>query len=275
MTVLGNQSSDCLLRTMAHELRLPLSHIKGFVSTLRRRDIEWDNETRRDFLAQIENETDRLAELIDELLDDSSVGRERTCHVHRQAIAPVALVNGGLDRVRGLLKGRYVEVNVPADLPLVEVDVPAIERVIANLVNNALKYAPGPTHIRIAARAGPDCLELRVEDDGPGISLADRQHIFEQSYRGRQAESSGQPGNGLGLAICLSIISAHGGRIWADAPPQGGARFTVVLPLSAEHAAQGRESNRGTQNGACSYPARPNRRATHRTYYRPPFGPQD
>jgi len=126
MTVLANQSPDCLLSTAAHELRLPLSHIKGFVSTLRRRDIEWDDETRRDFLAQIENETDRLAELIDDLLDDSSVGRERTCHVHRQAIAPVALVNGGLDRVRGLLKGRYVDVSVPADLPLVEVDVPAM-----------------------------------------------------------------------------------------------------------------------------------------------------
>jgi two-component system, OmpR family, sensor histidine kinase KdpD len=275
VTVLANQPPDCLLRATAHELRLPLSHIKGFVSTLRRRDIEWDDETRRDFLAQIENETDRLAELVDGLLDDSSVGRERARHLRRQATAPVALVHGGLDRVRGLLKGRYVEVNVPADLPLVEVDVPAIERVIANLVNNALKYAPGDSHIRLTARANRDCLELRVEDDGPGISSVDSQHIFEQFYRGPQAESSGQPGSGLGLAICLSIVSAHGGRIWADAPPEGGARFTVVLPLSADHAAPGRDSNRGTQSGACSYAARPTRRATHHPYHRPPFGPQD
>jgi two-component system sensor histidine kinase KdpD len=275
VTALAGPFPDCLLRATAHELRLPLSHIKGFVSTLRRRDIEWDDETRREFLAQIENETDRLAELIDNLLDDSGGGRRRARRARRQATAPIALVNGGLDRVRGLLTGRYVEVSVPADLPPVEVDAAAIERVIANLVHNALKYAPAHSHIRLAARTTRDSLELRVEDDGPGISSADRQRIFEQFYRGPQAASSGQPGNGLGLAICLSIVSAHGGRIWADAPPDGGARFTVALPLSADRAAPGRDPNHGAQNGACSYPARPNRRAGHRAYHRPPFGPQD
>ena len=276
VTVLADQYPDCLLTTTAHELRLPLSHIKGFVSTLRRRDIDWDDETRSDFLAQIENETDRLAELIDNLLEGSRVGRERARHVQRQPTAPVALVNGGLDRVRGLLKGRHVEVDVQADLPLVEVDAPAIERVIANLVHNALKYAPARSHIRLAARTNRDYLELLVEDDGPGISSVDRQHIFEQFYRGQQAESSGQSGSGLGLAISLSIVSAHGGRIWADACPEGGgARFTVALPLNANRAAPGGDSNRGAQNGACSYQARPNRRGSHGTYHRPPFGPQD
>jgi hypothetical protein len=123
----------------------------------------------------------------------------RARHVQRQSTTPIALINGGLDRVRRLLTGRYSEVSVPADLPPVEVDAAAIERVIANLVHNALKYAPAHSHIRLAA---------------------------------------------------------------------------VALPLSGDRTAPGRDANRSAQNGACAYPARPNRRAGHRTYHRPRFGPQ-
>jgi two-component system sensor histidine kinase KdpD len=218
----------------AHEFRLPLSHIKGFVSTLRRRDLRLDEATRRDFLAEIEREADRLSEMIDDLLERSHSARERSRHFQRSARAPAALVAGGLDRVRGLLAGRFIEVDVPSDLPLVEVDGSAIERVIANLLQNALKYAQPTSHIRVRGRACGDALELRVEDDGPGIPARQRKRIFAPSYRGRRAQSSGQPGIGLGLAICLSIVSAHGGRIWADARPGGGARFTIVLPLRTE-----------------------------------------
>jgi two-component system sensor histidine kinase KdpD len=235
VVALADQSSYCLSVT-AHELRLPVSHIKGFVSTLRRRDVEWDEETRHEFLAQIERETDRLAQLIDDLLDASprNAGGARRRRIHRRrATAPAALIEGGLDRVRGLLDGRLVELNVAPNLPLVEVDAPAIERVIANLVENAVKYASNDRHIRLSARATDNALELRVEDDGPGIPSRERAHVFDRGYRRRQAKASGRPGTGLGLAICLSIVSAHGGRIWADARPGGGTRMVVVLPLRA------------------------------------------
>lgn len=220
-----------LLSVMAHELRLPLSHIKGFVSTLRRPDMEWDEATRGEFLAQIERETDRLTQLVDELLKHSNPPNRRV-RPRRLACEPQALVAGGVDRVRGLLGGRSLDVDVPADLPVVEVDGPAIERVIANLLHNALKYTPRETRIRLAAQAEDSWLVLRVEDDGPGISMRDRAQIFRGFFRSPGARDSGQGGSGLGLAICLSIVSAHGGRIWADARPGGGARFTIALPLS-------------------------------------------
>ena len=225
-------SVERLITVMAHELRLPLSHIKGFVSTLRRPDMEWDDGTRLEFLAQIERETDRLTQLVDELLQHATSPHRRARAPRRVACAPQALVAGGVDRVRGLLGGRSLVVEVPADLPLVEVDGPAIERVIANLLHNALKYTHSESRIRLAARAVDNWLELRVEDDGPGISTRQRAQIFRGFFRGPDARVSGQSGNGLGLAICLSIVSAHGGRIWADARPGGGARFTVTLPLS-------------------------------------------
>src|SRR5437016_5150194 len=123
---------DQLLAAAAHELRLPLSHIKGFVSTLRRSDVEWDEPTRRDFLAEIETETDRLTQLVEKLLATSSPRRAGTAAraAERTPSNPAALVQGGLHRVRGLLRDHTVRVEMPAWLPSVRVDVDAIERVV-------------------------------------------------------------------------------------------------------------------------------------------------
>jgi two-component system, OmpR family, sensor histidine kinase KdpD len=278
-------ATESLLSATAHELRLPLSHIKGFVSTLRRPDIEWDDETKKEFLAQIERETDRLAELVDELVDQSSARHRKSRHTQRSPTSPAALVAGGLDRVRGLLDGRTVDVDVSPELPMVDVDAPAIERVIANLVDNALKYTPADSHIKLSARVMEGLFELQVEDQGPGISPRERELIFERFFRGPSARASGLPGTGLGLAICLSIVSAHGGRIWADARPGGGTRFTVLLPRSSDHARIKRDARPAAFSGqprhrsggatdtqresrACPGWRSPNRRVAHRLYLR-------
>jgi two-component system sensor histidine kinase KdpD len=242
-------AADCLLSAAAHELRLPLSHIKGFVSTLRRPGVQLDDLTRQDFLAQIEGETDRLTQLIDDLVDHSSVGHGRTRQAQHKTIRPIALIAGGLDRVRALLPGRRIEADVPIDLPKVEVDAAAIERVIANLLDNALKYAPADSPIRISAAVVDAHLELHVEDDGPGISPGERARIFNRFYRGPAARRSGRPGNGLGLAICRSIVSTHGGRIWTETPPRGGTRFAIALPLTAASAPRRADSSNWRSSG--------------------------
>jgi two-component system sensor histidine kinase KdpD len=219
------------LSAVAHDLRLPLSHIKGFVSSLLRDDVEWDEETRIEFLAEIELETDRLAQLVDSLLP----GTTRRDNVGPGAEAaftePASVVDGALHRIRGLVGGRVVRRHISACLPAVVMDAIQMERVLSNLLQNAIKYSPPGTPIAISARTtrGGE-LELSVEDEGPGIPTEDHQRIFEPFFRKQAAKQSNVPGNGIGLAICQSIVLAHGGRIRVTNRRGGGARFSVFLP---------------------------------------------
>ncbi len=224
---------DELLSATSHELRTPLSHIKGFVSSLLQSDVDWDEETRRDFLTEADREADRLTRLIGDLLDMSRIDSGGLDAGTRLSTEPAALVVRGLERVRGLLGERTVEVDVPAGLPAVAVDAAQLERVIANLVENAAKYAPPGSRITIRGASVDGFLELRVEDEGAGIPPEQLEQIFEKFFRGQKSEHSGIPGTGLGLAICRGIVRAHGGRIWAENRTEGGARFVVALPLPA------------------------------------------
>ena len=220
---------DELLAAAAHELRLPLTHIKGFLSTLRRTDVEWDEATRGDFLAEIEAETDRLASLVSKLLDTSASRQTEIASAPDRTTAdPAALVRGGLHRVRGFVGGRVVRVDVPDWLPSVRVDVDAIERLLANLLQNAARYSPPHGQIHISAQVlDLGTLELTIDDEGPGVPIHLRKRIFEPFFRHR----SDVPGHGLGLAICRAIVRAHGGTIEVGDSPGGGARFSVRLPI--------------------------------------------
>jgi two-component system, OmpR family, sensor histidine kinase KdpD len=224
---------DDLLAATAHELRLPLSHIKGFVSTLRRTDVDWDESTRQDFLAEIEIETDRLTRLVDCLLEAADDGRAPTMpgRTLRTTQSPMAVVQGGLHRMRALLGDRAVQVELPAWLPHVRVDADALERVLANLLHNAAKHSPSRGLIRISARLVDfGTLEIVVDDNGPGIPAHDRERIFERFVRG-DAKPPNAAGHGLGLAISRAIVRAHGGDIGVGEAPGGGARFVVRLPV--------------------------------------------
>lgn len=235
VTQLRQFSTDEILAATAHELRLPLSHIKGFVSSLRRTDITWDDETRSDFIAEIDRETDRLTELVDTLiatrvpLDGSDGPAADVAFTH-----PASVVHGALHRVRGLLADRPLQVNVPANLQSVRMNASQMERVLANLIQNAVKYSPPGLPVGVSARIRADGdLEFRVEDEGPGIPVEDRERIFEPFFREQTAEQSNVPGHGLGLAICQSIVLAHGGHMQVSDRPRGGARFSVFLPTQA------------------------------------------
>jgi two-component system sensor histidine kinase KdpD len=219
------------LAAVAHELRLPLSHIKGFVTSLRRTDVNWDEETRKDFLAEIELETDRLAQLVDSLLASGPDGvlspRAQLALTH-----PAAVVQGALHRIRPSLGERPLRLDVSSHLPSIRMDAGQMERVLANLIQNAIKYTPAGSAIGVSARlsATSNELELAVEDEGPGVPLEDRERIFEPFFREPAAAAGRAPGYGLGLAICKSIVLAHGGRIQVGDAPGGGAHFSVFLP---------------------------------------------
>jgi two-component system, OmpR family, sensor histidine kinase KdpD len=225
-----------VLASAAHELRLPLSHIKGFVSTLRRTDITWDEQTRAEFLAEIELETDRLTQVLDSVLAvrDPRGGDPQSTQM--ALTSPAAVVEGGLHRLRGCLQperwNHAVHVDVPSALPSIWMDANQMERVVANLVQNAIKYSPPASQINISARVTEDGeLELCVEDEGLGVPPEDRERIFEPFFRNQTTDQSKVSGHGLGLAICQSIVLAHGGRMRVGDRPGGGARFSVFLPV--------------------------------------------
>jgi two-component system sensor histidine kinase KdpD len=214
------------LAGVAHELRLPLSHIKGFVTSLRRADVDWDADTRREFLAEIELETDRLAQLVEELCAPPSAAERGLAFTD-----PLAVVDGALHRVRGLLGDRTLRRKLPPSLPAVRMDGSQMERVLANLLQNAIKYSPPGTPIGVLARTTRHGeLEFSIDDQGPGIPAADRKRIFEPFFRNQTVMQSNVPGNGLGLAICQSIVLAHGGHMRVGVRRGGGARFSVFLP---------------------------------------------
>jgi len=134
-----------------------------------------------------------------------------------------------LIRLGDRLGGHQVVTNVPPGLPPVLIDGLLIEQVLINLVENALEFAPEGTPIEISARAGPQAVTVEVADQGPGIPAGEESRIFEKFYRTREQAPGG--GAGLGLTISRGIVTAHGGRIWAENRPGGGAVFRFTLPL--------------------------------------------
>jgi two-component system sensor histidine kinase KdpD len=224
-------AAEEILAATAHELRLPLSQIKGLVSSLRRTDVEWDDATRDEFIAEIDLEADRLTEIVESLLEHGPLQLPPKSDLATAPSRPAAVVEGALHRVRGLLDGRLLRLDLPQTLPAVRMDASQMERVLGNLIQNAAKYSPPGSAIGISARITDNAeLELAVDDEGPGIPVEDRERIFEPFFRERSAVQLTVPGHGLGLAICQSIVLAHGGRIQVSEKVGGGACFSVFLP---------------------------------------------
>lgn len=221
-----------LVSLVSHELRTPLGHIRGFTSSLLQGDIEWDAATREEFLRSTLHEVERLDRIIVGLLDMSRMQAGLLDASERRPMAPSALVATALEHVRGMLDARDVVVDVAADVPDVEVDASAMDRVIVNLLENAAKYSPPGSPIRVSATRARDAVRLAVEDRGPGIPPAEAGRIFEPFVRLQPSASAGVPGVGLGLAICRSAVTAHGGRIGVEDREGGGSRFVVSLPLA-------------------------------------------
>jgi two-component system sensor histidine kinase KdpD len=148
--------------------------------------------------------------------------------VHKELQPLEEVVGAALDRMEDRLRGRNVDIHLPPDLPLVSFDPVLIEQVLINLLENATKYTPAGSPLDISARTTNGEVEVEVADRGPGVLPQDAERIFEKFYRAKESEGGGV---GLGLTICRGITSAHGGRIWVEERPGGGAVFRFTLPM--------------------------------------------
>ena len=219
---------DDFISTVSHELRTPLGFIKGYVTTLLREDTEWDEASRDDFLKIIDDEADRLCELIDNLLDSSRLESGTLSMTFEPArLGPV--VRAMTQRVEGANPEIEVITDMPDDLPILEIDSTRIAQVLDNFLSNATKYAPGATvHIKIAV--DDERVRVEVKDEGPGIPQEYLPHLFERFYR--IPDKSAARGTGLGLYICRKIIDAHDGEIGVESIVGEGASFFFILPVN-------------------------------------------
>jgi two-component system sensor histidine kinase KdpD len=175
----------------------------------------------------IHEEAERLNRLVGNLLDMTRL-ESGAVTVRKEWLPLEEVVGAALTRLERPLRDRTVTTDLPSDLPLVAVDDVLIEQVLVNLIENAVKYTPPDTPVAIAARAGERDITVEVADRGPGIPAGEEERIFEKFQR---LEPEARPGGvGLGLAICRGIVAAHGGRIWAENRPGGGAAFRFTLP---------------------------------------------
>jgi two-component system, OmpR family, sensor histidine kinase KdpD len=220
----GNRMRTALLAAVSHDLRTPLASIKASVSSLRQTDVSWSLEDQADFLATIEQNADRLDALIGNLLDMSRLHTGSLQPFLRPTavdeVAPVAV--GGLD------DSLRLEMAVPDGFPLVLADPGLLERVLANLFSNALRYSPAGRPPELHAALDGSTVRLEVVDHGPGVPDGQKERIFEPFERAGDRH----PGVGLGLAVARGFAEAMGGRISALDTPGGGLTIRVTLPAA-------------------------------------------
>jgi two-component system, OmpR family, sensor histidine kinase KdpD len=230
----ADRMRTALLAAVSHDLRTPLASAKAAVTSLRSADIQWGAEDRNELLATADESLDRLAHLVDNLLDMSRLQAGALAVFPRPAglddIVARALDDLGIAR-------KAVVVDIPDTLPAVRVDPGILERVIVNLAGNALRYSPPGSPPLLTASVLSDRVELRVVDRGPGIPEQDRDRMFVPFQR--LGDTDNTTGVGLGLALSRGLTEAMGGTLDPEETPGGGLTMTLSLPAVIEPDGQG------------------------------------
>jgi two-component system sensor histidine kinase KdpD len=216
------------LSAVSHNLRTPLAAIKASVSTLLAPDARLGRADERELLETIYSETDRLERLVTKVLDLSRI-RAGGLEPDPQPVDLAGLAQTAIRRLRPVARGHLVRLDLPDDLPEVRLDVTMMEQVFLNLLENALRFAPPGSDIRVEGRYDDDgSVVVRVVDHGPGIPEADRERVFSEFARGDSRPEA--PGTGLGLAIVRAMVVAHDGTVWCEETPGGGATLVFRVP---------------------------------------------
>ena len=222
-----------LLATVSHELQTPISIIKAYASTLARPDAQWDRQTINDKLRAIEEESDRLSELVRKLLYTSRL-QAGEFSLNRLLLDLPKEVQKVVRRFTGQTEIHKIEADFPPDFPPVVADPEKIEEVLTNLVQNAVKFSPEGGIITIEGEISENEALVTIADEGIGIPLRDQERVFERFYKVEDGSTKSAQGVGLGLYICRTLVEAHGGRIWVESDLGKGSRFTFTLPMAGE-----------------------------------------
>ncbi|HLF24824.1 MAG TPA: ATP-binding protein [Anaerolineae bacterium] len=225
----ADELKNTFISIISHELKTPVALIKGYAGTLRREDAQWAPQTVRESATIIEEEADRLTQLIDNLLDASRL-QAGGLKLNRNDVALDALAARQIELFRTQTSRHQLVCEFPTPFPHVPADPARIEQVLNNLIGNAIKYSPGGGTIRVSGRVRPAGIEVTVSDEGIGIPLEEQARIFERFYRTDDVLSRRTQGSGLGLYIAKAILEAHGGRIWINSASGRGTAVSFLLP---------------------------------------------
>jgi len=220
---------NTMLSSVSHDLRTPLAAITGAATTLLQQEAVLDHHNKQELTQTIAEEAEHLNHIIRNVLDMTRL-ESRAITIKKEWQSLEEIVGVVLNRLSEKLKDRQVAVSLPEDLPLVPFDPLLIEQVLMNLFDNALKYTSSGTPLELSASVRGSAVAIELADRGPGLAQGGEEHIFDKFVRGTGPGG----GIGLGLAICRAIITAHGGRIWAENRIGGGAVFRFALPLEGE-----------------------------------------
>lgn len=218
------------ISTITHELRTPLGFIKGYTTTLLRSDTNWDFETQQEFLRIIDQEADRLQELIENLLDSARL-QSGNMKMDFQAVRVQTLIKSVADRIKLHHPDLKVHIDPEKQGTLIRGDPKRLGQVFENIINNAVKYAPGSeVWVKIEPKENQNDVMIEIGDHGPGIPQRYLPHIFDRFFRNPELEPFVH-GSGLGLFICKKIIQAHQGQIYATSTVGEGTVFHIQLPF--------------------------------------------
>jgi len=234
---------SALLDAVTHDIRTPLTSIKASVTTLldesrteKNKEVTLNAEGRREMLEVIDEEADRLNRFVESLVELARIEAGQL-ELRRRWGTIEEIVAAALARAEPLTRSHQVIVSIDKDLPVVRVDARAVAEVVYTLLDNAAKYSPAATSIKVTAGQFDDAtLKLAVEDEGEGIPTALRERVFDKFFRATHMNpASMRSGMGMGLAIARGIVEAHGGRIWIESTSRGrGTRVALTLPLGDE-----------------------------------------
>jgi signal transduction histidine kinase len=220
-----------MVTDVAHELRTPLSNIRGYLEALQDGVVEPESR----IIDSLYEETMLLNHMVDDL-QELALAEAGQLRLERRPVALADVVNRAVEAVRPRAEAKRIvlQVDLPEDLPLMNIDPQRVGQVLRNLLDNALTHTPPGGEVAVAAHVSDQRVEVSVRDTGVGVTAEDLPYIFERFYRGDKSRSRATGGTGLGLAIARSLIEAHRGRIWVESTEGEGCTFTLALPLTVE-----------------------------------------